>query len=104
MDGAKSISVEVVYAGEGALFFERVSLPAGSTLADAVRASGFTARFPAVTIGDDNVGVFSRKVGMDHVLADDDRVEIYRPLKLSPNEARKLRAARRGAKASRSGG
>lgn len=104
MASAKSISVEVVYAGEGVLFRERVSLPAGSTLADAVHRCGFAARFPAVSVDEANVGVFSRKVGMDHVLADDDRVEIYRPLKLTPNEARKLRAARRGEKSGQAGG
>ncbi|MCZ7600480.1 MAG: RnfH family protein [Gammaproteobacteria bacterium] len=31
------------------------------------------------------------------MVGDDDRVEIYRPLELTPNEIRKLRAARRQA-------
>lgn len=96
MAGARSISVEVVYAGVDGVFLERVSLAAGSRVADAIERSGFRGAHPEVAIGDGNVGVFSRKVGLDHVLEDDDRVEIYRPLLLTPNEARRLRAARRG--------
>jgi hypothetical protein len=38
------------------------------------------------------VGIFSRKVPLDHVLRDGDRVEIYRPLICDPKEMRKQRA------------
>ena len=39
-----------------------------------------------------SVGVFGRKVALDFVLSDGDRLEIYRPLLLNPKEARRLRA------------
>ncbi|KAA3634777.1 MAG: RnfH family protein [Proteobacteria bacterium] len=93
----RSISVEVAYAGPTRLFLRRVTLPAGSTVADAIERSGFGDAHPEIAVSDRNVGVFSRKVGLGHTLSDDDRVEIYRPLLLTPNEARKLRAQRKGA-------
>ena len=43
------------------------------------------------------VGVFGRPVAMDRILQSHDRVEVYRPLEMSPKEARRLRAKRRGA-------
>ena len=38
------------------------------------------------------VGIFSRKVPLDHVLRDGDRIEIYRPLTADPKEMRRQRA------------
>lgn len=96
MDREPSITIEVVFALPASLFSKSLRLPANSTVAQAIAASGFANEFPQVSITEDNVGVFSRKSGLDHVLADGDRVEIYRPLRVTPNEARKLRAARKG--------
>ncbi len=95
MDNARCIWIEVVHVGESALFQRRLALPAGSTVADALARAGVAEALPGLDLSAANVGVFSRKVGLDHVLADDDRVEVYRPLRLTPNEARKLRAERR---------
>ncbi len=97
MAGAGFITVEVVFAAPRELYLERVTLPRGSTVAEAIERSGFPVRHPEVALSPGNVGIFSRKVGLDHVVEDDDRVEIYRPLELTPNEIRKLRAARRKA-------
>jgi putative ubiquitin-RnfH superfamily antitoxin RatB of RatAB toxin-antitoxin module len=93
-----SISVEVIYAAPDRVFFERVDLPAGSRLRDAIARSSFPGRFPQVELSDQNVGIDSRKVGLDCELRHDDRVEIYRPLLLTPNEIRLLRAKRKGKK------
>jgi putative ubiquitin-RnfH superfamily antitoxin RatB of RatAB toxin-antitoxin module len=38
------------------------------------------------------IGVWGRRVAMDHVLRDGDRVEIYRPLLADPKESRRHRA------------
>jgi putative ubiquitin-RnfH superfamily antitoxin RatB of RatAB toxin-antitoxin module len=68
-------------------------LPAGATVADALRA------FPAhetagVDLASAPVGVWGRRVERDRVLGDGDRVEIYRPLIADPKTARRKRAAR----------
>ena len=50
---------------------------------DALRAAGFQASA---------VGIFGKRVGLDHALVEGDRVEIYRPLAIDPKEARRRRA------------
>jgi uncharacterized protein len=95
MGNAAIISVEVVHVAADGVFCERVELASGSTVWEAIRRSGFAGRYPGVEISEKSVGVFSRKVGLNYRLAHDDRVEIYRPLRLTPNEVRKLRAERK---------
>jgi len=41
------------------------------------------------------VGVFGQLVALDYVLSEGDRVEVYRPLAISPAERRRQRAAKR---------
>lgn len=83
----KSISVEVVCALPGTAEAVTLSLPAGSTAAGAVAASGLPAR--------GKIGVFGKIVNPDTRLSDGDRVEIYRPLALDPKEARRRRAQKK---------
>jgi hypothetical protein len=83
--------VEVVYAlpdGEDAVVLE---LPAGSTAADAVRACGLLARHPEIDLGRHKLGIYGRVLKAGSLLANGDRVEIYRPLAVEPNEARRRR-------------
>ena len=86
--------VEVVYALPGAHDFSALALAPGSTVADALAASGVAARHPGIDLS--RLGIFGRRVGRDTPLADGDRVEIYRPLALDPKEARRERAKRAG--------
>jgi putative ubiquitin-RnfH superfamily antitoxin RatB of RatAB toxin-antitoxin module len=88
----RTVAVEVVAACPGRQILRRVDLPAGSTVADAVAASGLAgsaARF----------GVYGKVVAPGTVLREGDRVEIYRPLKADPKDLRRLRAAKKRAKA-----
>ncbi|MFC4761601.1 RnfH family protein [Dyella koreensis] len=89
---AERIAVEVVYAEPGRQWLYQVSLPAGSTVMQAIEASGIAAAVQGLQIDPARLGVFSRKAGPDDVLSDGDRVEIYRPLTLDPKEARRRRA------------
>ena len=69
-----------------------LDLPETSTALDAIRASGLAERFPEVDIGAATIGVWGRACAPDTRLQDGDRVELYRPLTMDPNEARRLRA------------
>jgi uncharacterized protein len=71
----------------------RLELPEGSTIAQAVAASGVAVRYPQV----DGlpVGIWGKKQSADTVLRDGDRVEIYRPLRCDPKEARRQRYRQR---------
>ncbi len=74
-----------------------LTLPAGSTLEDALRAAGWWPR-PAGEPADVQVGIWAKARPLDTVLREHDRVEMWRPLKVDPKEARRQRY-RRGSKA-----
>lgn len=87
------LAVEVVYATSAAQEIVHLDLAVGSTLGQALAASGLAAQHPGIDLGSKPVGIFGQLAGVDSVLADGDRVEIYRPLQLDPKEARRQRAA-----------
>jgi uncharacterized protein len=70
-----------------------LALPAGSTLADALTASGWLAHH-GWALDSLRCGVWGRVEPPDCVLRDGDRVEVYRPLTVDPKEARRLRYKR----------
>jgi len=90
-DGS-TIRVEVAYATPARQAILQVMVPIGCTVAEAIERSGIHSQFPNISIDPDAVGVFSRKVPLDHVLRAGDRVEIYRPLEVDPKETRRRRA------------
>jgi hypothetical protein len=65
-------------------------LPAGATLGEALRASGWPAEqgWNATEL---RVGIWGKPKALDDVLRDRDRVEVYRPLLVDPKEARRQR-------------
>jgi sulfur carrier protein len=67
-----------------------IALPAGSRVADALRACGLEP--------DGDIGVWGRRSALDLVLRDRDRVEVYRPLLVDPKVARRERFRRQGAR------
>ena len=89
----ETIRVEVVYALPERQALLSVELPAGSTVAEAIEASGVRREFPDLEIDPEALGIFSRKVSPDQQLREGDRVEIYRPLRADPKEVRRQRAA-----------
>lgn len=93
MPEAARIRVSVVHAEPDRVFSVNLELPPGATVADAIVQSGIRRVRPEVEIRDDRVGIFARKAGLQTVLRDGDRVEIYRPLKIDPKEARRRRAS-----------
>ena len=71
-----------------------VVLPDGSTVADAVQASGVLQRH-ALASDSVDTGIWFRACPPEAPLRERDRVEIYRPLTVDPKEARRLRYRRR---------
>lgn len=86
--------IEVVYARAERQFLIELQLPAGATVADAVRASGLAERFPEIDPGRGPFGIFSQRCEPDRLLREGDRVELYRPLAVDPRQARRRRARR----------
>jgi len=77
--------VEVVQAHADRAEIVKLELPAGATVRDALVAAG---------IDSQRVGIFGKRVSSDARLADGDRVEVYRPLRIDPKQARRQRARR----------
>jgi len=85
--------VGVAYAPPGKAVLTHLRLAPGSTVGEAIRASGLLAQCPEIDINRNRVGIFGRLVKLDTPLQDGDRVEIYRPLNADPKEVRRRRAA-----------
>ena len=88
----EELNVEVVYAAPDRAFVRRLRVPAGTTVSQAVEASGLAAEVPGLQVDPQRLGVFSRPVTPDAPVGEGDRIEIYRPLALDPKEARRRRA------------
>ncbi|MAF06377.1 MAG: RnfH family protein [Acidiferrobacteraceae bacterium] len=95
MESAPLLEITVVYALPQRQFCQAVTIARGSTVRDALLASGVLQAFSEIDLETAPVGIFSRRVELDAEVTDGDRVEIYRPLQLSPTEARRLRARRK---------
>ena len=91
---ATLLRVEVLYCpAPGAVDRVVLQLPQGTCLQDAVDASGLCQRhaLDAATL---KVGIWGRVQLPQTALRDQDRVELYRPLRVDPKEARRLRYKR----------
>lgn len=83
--------VEVVYALPAEQERVLLDLAPGSSVRDAIQASGLIER-RHLEIG--RTGIWGRPVAADTRLRDGDRVEIYRPLTADPKDVRRKRAAK----------
>jgi uncharacterized protein len=84
--------VAVCYALPEVIFMVQLDVDTGTTIGQAIAASGVLARFPEIDLGRNKLGVFGKLKTADTVLRDGDRVEIYRPLQADPMESRRRRA------------
>ena len=75
-----------------------LNVPEGSTLGQAVAQSGMLAEFADLALEALAVGIWGKHVSLNHKLKDNDRIEIYRSLRVDPKVARRERFTRQGAK------
>jgi putative ubiquitin-RnfH superfamily antitoxin RatB of RatAB toxin-antitoxin module len=88
---AELINVQVCYASDAVQFLRALQVPAGSTLEQAIAASGVLGEVPEIDLDTMQVGIYAKKKTLDTVLREHDRVEIYRPLIADPKHARRRR-------------
>ena len=83
--------VWVAYATTQQQYYMTVEFQQGMTVQDAIEQSGLTMQtdLPQPL----QVGIFGAKVSLEHTLQAGDRVEIYRPLLINPQDIRRNRAA-----------
>ncbi|CAD6876590.1 RnfH family protein [Methylomonas sp. EbB] len=85
------IAVEVAYAMPDRQVLIPISLPANSTAKQAIEVSGILREFLEIDLSQQKVGIFGQICNLDKNLSAEDRVEIYRPLKQNPMDARRGR-------------
>ena len=90
----KQIVVTVVYALRERATEVELQLPEGATVAQALARSGLAALHPEADIALCPVGIFGKAVARHAIVADGDRIEVYRPLLAEPKEQRRKRATR----------
>ena len=90
---AETLSIEICYAVPGKQELLRLKLDEGSTLQQALDASGLLEKYPESDMKKKKFGIWNKLSKPDSVLRNLDRIEIYRPLIADPKEVRKQRAA-----------
>ncbi len=86
------IQVEVVYGIPSKQELLLISVDDGTTIEQAISASGILDTFPEIDLSKNKVGIWNRTAKLTDKLKDLDRIEIYRPLIADPKEVRKRRA------------
>lgn len=91
------MEVEVAYARPDRQRIVRLQVPEGTTLMEAAKRSGITRLFPEINLDEIDMGVFGKVVKKpdEQLLREGDRVELYRPLKIDPKQARLNRARKK---------
>ena len=93
------MKVSVVYSPAPRQVHEwAFSMPIGSNARQAVAQCGVLAEFADLARDTLNVGIWGKRFSLNHKLKDNDRVEIYRPLRVDPKVARRERFTSQGAK------
>ncbi|WP_420551003.1 RnfH family protein [Litorivicinus lipolyticus] len=90
------ITIEVAYATPKRQLILSVDVSAGTTMIEAVRASGILREFPEIDMASVKMGVWGKteKDPATRIMQTGERIEVYRPLLIDPKEARKNRASK----------
>ena len=94
---ADRVQVEVAYATPEKQLILPLDVPEGTTVYEAAAQSGIDREFPEIDLEKADMGIFGKVVKdpRAHELRAGDRVEIYRPLKIDPKQARANRAKKK---------
>lgn len=86
------LNIEVTYALPEKQFLLSVKVKEGTTIEEAILASGIFALRDDIDLKKNKIGIYSRPAKLTDLVQDGDRVEIYRPLIADPKELRRKRA------------
>lgn len=95
---AEQLHVQVCYATALREVFRDLTVPAGTTIEQAIVLSALLQDFPGIDLATQPVGIFGKKRPLETVLREHDRIEIYRPLVADPKDSRRKRAEKKVAK------
>lgn len=78
------MNINIIYALAKRQLWLTVDVEEGATIREAIDRSGILTQCPEIDLEQQKVGVFGKVSALNAVLADGDRVEIYRPLIADP--------------------
>ncbi len=87
-----TIPIEVVFALPQAQMLLSLFVPVGTTVREALVLSQITTYHPEIDLNHFSVGIYGKKMHLESILQENDRVEIYRPLLADPKEIRRHKA------------
>ena len=90
------INVEVAYAKPHHQRILTLSVEEGFTIEQAIQQSGILSFFPEIDLTQQAIGIFGNQKKLTDLVQEGDRIEIYRPLVLSPKEMRRIKAKKLG--------
>ncbi|MGD9592469.1 MAG: RnfH family protein [Candidatus Berkiella sp.] len=88
------LNIEVVFATQSQYQIISLQVNEGTTIEQAIVQSGILSLFPEIDLKQNQVGIFNEIKTLDAVVEQGDRVEIYRPLRMSAMAARTVRASK----------
>lgn len=86
------IDVEVAYATEQQQVVIQIQTCNPTSILEAIQASGLLSRFPEINLNSQKTGIFGQLAELSQTVHHGDRIEIYRPLKINPMDARRQKA------------
>ncbi|MDE0757200.1 MAG: RnfH family protein [Pseudomonadales bacterium] len=89
------LEIEVAFAGTDEQSVVKLCVADGTTARAAVTMSGLPLSFPDIRFSECLLGRFGSRIDEDARVESGDRIEVYRPLHLSPKEIRHRRAGLR---------
>lgn len=98
----RTIRVMVAWATPTAHEVAALEVPAGTTVVEAVALSRIAERH-GIDLASVRFGVFGQRRAPESLLEEGDRVELWRPLRVDPKEARRRRGEARSRRGRRAG-
>lgn len=91
-----SMNIEVAYALPELQRLIALQVDDETSALQAAEQSGIVKAFPSLDLATAKMGVFGKAIAnpATHMMAEGERLEIYRPLIADPKESRKARAAK----------
>lgn len=86
------IDIEVAYATENHQVILQFQTSSQTTVLEAIQSSGLLNQQPEIDMTRQKAGIFGQIVALNHTVQHGDRIEIYRPLKIDPMDARRQKA------------
>ena len=88
-------AIQVVYALPDRVLVLDCEVPVGTTVEQGIHLSGLMQKIPNLSLEEGFIGIYSKKVSLNHILSAGDRIECYRPVSADPKLVRQRRVQKK---------